>query len=452
MLYEHDGFRFDMGPSWYLMPDVFERFFEGLGVSVSEMYTLRRLVPAYKVFFPERSVSVSPDLTKNLELFDSLEPNGGAKLTEYLTHAKYLYDVALENFIYKTYKRLSDFFTFRLIKEAPRLQLFSSLDSFLRRRFSSEEARQLLSYNAVFLGSDPRRTPALYALMSHVDMGQGQGVYYPEGGLFSVVTALETLCKRFGATIHYNEPATKIELSSSGKAKAVITASRSIEADVVVSAADYHHTETTLLPEHARSYSAKYWSSRKLAPSALLIYLGVNGRVPNLEHHTLYFRKQWERHFDTIFVRPSWPDEPCYYVCAPSKTDPTVAPEGCENLFILVPVAAGLEDDDAIREQLAARTISHLEGLCGDKFSSRIRFKRIVSHRDFSSLFNSLGGSALGLAHTLLQTALFRPSMRSKRVENLFYTGHYTHPGIGVPMVLISSTLTAREINDAHPS
>jgi phytoene desaturase len=445
MSFEAEGFRFDMGPSWYLMPEVFERFFVSFGRSTSDFYHLHRLDPAYQVFFPDQPVKVHSDLEAGQELFESFEPGGGEQFRQYVAQAKYQYDVAMDGFLYNQYKRPTDFFTWRLLREAPRLGLFSSLDTVLKKRFSNPKARQLLSYTSVFLGADPRQTPALYSLMSHVDFGLG--VFYPMGGIIRVVDALHQLGGSIGVKYSFDTEVTGVTVRN-GLACGVQTNRGEMDCDVVISGADYHHTETALLAPEYRSYSDRYWAGRTMAPSALLMYLGVSGKVENLEHHNLFLDADWYGHFDSIFRTPSWPKRPSYYICAPSKTDPSVAPSGDENLFVLVPVAPGLRDTSEHREAMAKPVMEHLSALTGTKLSERIKFRRFFAHEDFSRLFSSFKGSALGLGHTLMQSALFRPRRRSKKISNLFYTGHYTHPGIGVPMTIISSTLTAEAVRD----
>lgn len=438
------GFHFDMGPSWYLMPEVFERFFAEFGKDINKEVTLKQLDPAYQVFLGDTRFSVPAGLHAAMKLFDSFEPQGGEKLKRYLDQARYQYRVAVDQFLYKEYRTVLDFFTPRLIREAPRLNLFRSVDSAVRRSFTSDEARKVLEYTMVFLGVDPRAAPAIYTLMSHVDLELG--VFYPMGGIYSVVEAMERLCREQRVEIRYNTPVEQI-IVERGLAKGVRCDNQRIDADVVISTADYAFTELKLLSEEHRTYSERYWKKRVYAPSGLLVYVGVEKRVPGLEHHNLYFERNWERHFDDIFRNPRWPETPSYYTCCPSITDPSVAPAGKENLFVFVPVAAGLQDSDDTREKMCHQTLSHLEGLLGTQFQSDISVKRIFSHRDFVSSYNAYQGTALGIAHTLLQTAIFRPSHRSKRVKNLFYGGQYTHPGIGVPMCLISSHILRGEVS-----
>ncbi len=442
--WQSDGYRFDMGPSWYLMPDVFETFFQDIGAKRSDYYELEQLDPYYKIYFGgSDTVTISSDLAATKKVFESLEPGGGEKLIRYLDQARYKYDVAMREFLYRDYNSIFDFLNRRLLTEGLKLHVFNSLDRFVGRYFSDRRAKQILEYAMVFLGTSPADAPALYSIMSHVDLNLG--VYYPSGGLAGVSRALGKLAEDSGVEVITGADVTSIDVDS-GYAKSVETTEGSYEADIIVSAADYAHTEMTLLPAEARSYGERYWSRRVVAPSMFIAFLGVSKKLPELEHHNLYFSENWNQHFDTIFKTPAWPVNPCYYLSCISKTDTDSAPSGAENLFLLVPVAPGLDDNDVIRERYLDHVLDHVEQTTGVSLRNDIEVKRIYSHRDFSSDYNSFQGTALGLAHTLGQTAVFRPSHRSKKVRNLYYTGQYTHPGIGVPMTLISSRVVADEI------
>lgn len=446
MVWEKDGFRFDMGPSWYLMPEIFEAFFESCGSSVEERLELRRLDPAYRIYYGRGEgapVDVPADLDAAYALFDGFEPEGGAKLQAYLERSAEQYRIAMEDFVDRPYRSVADFADRRLMVEGLRLGMFSNLDRYVSKRFDSDRAKKILEYSMVFLGGAPSNTPALYNIMSHVDLTLG--VWYPMGGMSAVVSAIEDIARESGATLRYGEPVREIVVRE-GRAAGVRTDEGLIEADQVVCGADYQHAETALLaPEH-RQYDDRYWNSRVVAPSAYLLYLGVRGRVESLDHHTLFLQPDWEQHFEQIFDRPVWPDRPSYYVCAPSKTDPGVAPEGMENLFVLVPIAPGLEDEPESRAALREIVLSDLEAQTGEPIRDRIVLERGYAHRDFIADHNAFQGTALGLAHTLRQTAAFRPRYRSAKVDGLYFTGQYVHPGIGVPMTLIASQIVAREL------
>jgi phytoene desaturase len=440
-VYERDGFKFDMGPSWYLMPDIFQRFFGLFGKSPSDYYQLRRLDPSYRIFFDADDwVDISADFAKNLDLFESLEPGAGNKLREYVRIAGKEYEAAVGEFLYKDYRSLLDFLNRKTMIEGRKLHVFENIDRYARRYFRSEKLRRILEYSMVFLGGSPSNTPAMYSLLSHVDFNLG--VWYPVGGMGSVVKALRDLAESCGAEFLFGCEAKKIEVRGR-QAVSVETDSGSLPADAVVVSADYPHSELDLLSPRHQTYGSRYWHRRVLAPSALLMYLGLNKPVPSLLHHSLSFQHDWVEHFNSIFDSPAWPEKPSYYMCCPSKSDDSIAPPGCENLVVLVPVAAGIEDDDTTREQFADRILGYLERLLGQPIRESIVSRTLFSQRDFRSVFNAYRGTALGLSHTLLQSAVFRPSHRSKKVSNLYYTGQYTHPGIGLPMALISAEIVA---------
>ena len=446
-----DGFVFDMGPTWYLMPEVFEHFFELFDKKISDYYELVELDPSYKVFFEGKgNVTLSRDREANKKVFDSFEPGGGEKLDRYLANSELKYSIAVNEFLYREFTSFFEFLNMRVLRDGLKLNIFRRLDSFMKKYFTSGEARKVLGFNTVFLGSSPYKTPALYSLMSHADLTQG--VFYPLGGIGSMVEALHKLGEEQGVTYRFGENATKIDISEGGTEGARTTGVRTdkefIPADIVLSSVDYHHTDTVLIDKTYANYPPKYWEKRVMAPSTFLIFLGLSKKVDNLIHHNFFFVDDWEGNFRMIFDERVWPEHPSYYVGVPSKTDSTLCPEGGETLFILVPVAPGLDDPDEFRERYAENILVHLEGLTGQDIRSHVTYKRIISHRDFIDGNNIYRGSSLGLAHTLFQTALLRPSHRSKKVSNLYYTGHYTQPGIGMPMQLIGSQLAAKRIKD----
>jgi len=446
-IWEKDGFRFDMGPSWYLMPEVFEHFFELFGQKRADYYDLKRLDPAYRVFFePGRGIDVSSDLGQAARLFESFEPGGAEKLRRYVRQSQYKYEVAMREFLYKNYTSVFDFLNRRMLIEGSRLNVFGSLDRMVGRRFKDRRAKQLLEYAMIFLGTSPQKAPGLYSIMSHVDLNLG--VFYPHGGLSAVSSALQKLAESQGVTIRSGEPVERIVVSG-GRARAVVTPRETLTADLIVANADYAHVETRLLDESGRSKQEGYWKKRVWAPSMFLLYLGLNRRMEAFTHHNLYFRDNWDLHFDTIFKRPGWPEKPCFYVSCISKSDDNAAPAGGENIFVLVPVAPGLEDTDEQRQSYADHLLSHVEEISGESIRSAIEVQRIYSQRDFIEDYNAYRGTALGLSHTLGQTAIFRPPLQSRRVENLFYTGQYTHPGVGVPMVLISAQVATDLIKES---
>lgn len=447
--FERDGFRFDTGPSWYLMLDVFERFFSMFGRSPAEFYSLQRLDPSYRIFFgAEDWVDISADFERNVELFEAIEPGAGSRLRQYVKVAAYQYEAAVGEFLYKDYRSVLDFFTRRTLLEGRKLHVFESIDRYARRFFGNERLRKILEYSMVFLGGSPSNTPAMYSLLSHVDFNLG--VWYPEGGIGKVAEALAELAECSGAKLMFGSEATKIDVRN-GAALAVETGGDSIPADVVLMSGDYPHCELELIDPAFRTYGESYWRRRVLAPSALLIYIGFSRPLPKLLHHSLSFQHDWVAHFEAIFKSPGWPEKPSYYMCCPTKTDSSLAPPNCENLVLLVPVAAGLDDSDDIRKPYVEAVIGELERLLGEPIRDSIISLTVFSQSDFAATFNAYRGTALGLSHTLMQTAVFRPSHRSKKVRNLYYTGQYTHPGIGLPMALISAEIAARIIEKEHP-
>jgi phytoene desaturase len=426
------------------MPEVFERFFSEFGKKVQDYYTLKRLDPNYRVFFSkDRVVDVGADIGRIRKLFDSMEEGGGKKLDDYLSSASYQYKIAMGQFIYKDYRSMFDFLNRKLVFEGTKLHIFESLDGYAKRFISNADLRKILEYTIVFLGGTPYDSPAMYALMSHVDFNGG--VYYPMNGMGELARAFHRLCTEQGVRFRFDEEVKKIDVED-GRVKGVTTTREKVRSEKVIANSDYPHTETRLIEERYRSYPEKYWSKRAIAPSAILMYLGFNKRIDSLLHHNLYLSGDWDQHFETIFKRPSWPENPSYYICCPSRTDPTVAPKDNENIFILIPVAAGLEDTEEVRQRYFEWVMSHMEGLTGERLREHLVVKRLFSHRDFSSYYNAYKGTALGLAHTLRQTAVFRPAMRSKKVKGLYYSGQYTHPGIGVPMVVIGSQILAKDV------
>ncbi len=439
MVWEKNGFRFDMGPSWYTMPDIVEKFFNEFGKSAKDYYEIKRLDPSYRVFFARDDIVDLPgSLEEIYELFDEIEEDGAKKLKKFLDQAKYQYEVSVESFLYKEYRSIWDMFNLKMLLEGSKLHVFDNMDSFAKRFFKNERARKLLQYTLVFLGGAPKKTPALYALMAYIDYQLG--IWYPMGGMTSMVKAIESLAKKHGASFSYNESVEKI-IVKNGKACGVLTNKKEYEADIVISNADYAHTEINLLEEKYQKYKKSYWEKRTIAPSAFLLYLGLDKQIPNLKHHNLFLHNDWVEHFNVIFDKPDWPDKPSYYINCSSKTDPSVAPEGKETFFLLVPIAAGIKDSPEIRKEYSDKILSDIEKLVDFPIREHIEVSRSVSIDDYKSLYNAYQGTALGLSHTLMQTAFFRPKHRSTKVENLFYTGQYTHPGIGMPVTLISSQI-----------
>jgi phytoene desaturase len=435
---EREGFRFDTGPSWYLMPDVFERFFGRFGRDPSEYYSLTRLDPNYRVFWKDGDRATVPaDRAGQRALFDSYQEGAGAELDSYLESAAEAYDVGMEEFVYEDRPRLRDWLDPSLFRAARGLKLLGSMDEHVSERFDHPKLRQLLEYTLVFLGGSPYNTPALYSLMSHVDFDLG--VYYPDGGMYSVIEGLADLARELGATVETDSPVRAIEPLPEGLF--VRTDREEYTVDRVVSNATPPYTEQELLPPGLGDRDPDYWDSKTYAPSAFLLYLGVEGSLESLEHHTLVLPTDWQGHFESIFGEPAWPEDPSYYVNVPSRTDPTVAPDGHESVVVLVPIAPGLDDGPERRASYRETVLEDIASYTGVDLRDRI----VVEETACVSEFAGMGypqGTALGLAHTLRQTGPFRPSHRSS-VDGLYYTGSFTTPGIGVPMTLISGEHTA---------
>lgn len=451
-VFEANGFRFDMGPSWYLMPDVFEHFFHLLEEDVHEYLDLQKLSPSYRIFFKDgesdkRIVDIFSDLEKDIQTVEQLEKGAGEKLKTYLAKAKTQYEIALNRFMYKNYSSLKDFFTREAMAEGRKLSVFQTMDRYVKKFFHSREMQQLMQYTLVFLGSSPYNTPALYSIMSHVDFAMG--VYYPQKGIYTIPEALARIAKKYGVEFRVNTPVKNI-VTNDGVAVGVETAlGEFLPADMVISNADIHHTETVLLEKKDQSFSRRYWNSRVLSPSAFIMYLGVEGKIPTLTHHNLIFSRDWQKNFAEIFDTPAWPTDPSLYVCAPSITDPTVAPVGKENLFVLVPIASRLSYTESDLDRYADAVLQTMETEMNiPDLRKRIIYKKYFCVKDFTERYNSFGGSALGLAHTLTQTAIFRPDTKSKKVKQLYYVGAGTNPGIGMPVCLISAELVYKRIID----
>lgn len=445
-VWRHDGFTFDMGPSWYWMPDVFEEYFARCGHQVSDFYQLTRLDPSYTVVFgPNDTLAVPARMSELRAMFEALEPGAAGQLDEFLRQAAYKYEVGMRDFVWKPSRSVTEFMSPKLLVDVLRLDILQSMSRHVRRFFRHEKLRKLLEFPVLFLGATPQDTPALYSLMNYADLALG--TWYPQRGMGQIVDAMVAVARENGVEIRCGEPVAAIEISEKGRAQTVRTAAGvSYQADVVVAGADYHHIEQQVLAPQWRTYSEAYWKRRTMAPSSLLFYLGVNRRVEKLTHHTLFFDEDFDQHAREIYTAPQWPDKPLFYVSAPSKTDSTVAPEGCENLFVLMPVAPDLADDDATRERYYDLLMTRLEAYCGHPIRPHVVVKRSYAHRDFVGDYNAFRGNAYGLANTLGQTALLKPALKSARVANLYFTGQLTVPGPGVPPSLISGELVAGEI------
>ena len=442
--FKEQGFLFDMGPSWYWMPEVFESFFQRFGKSTSDYYTLRRLDPSYRVFFPEKALDIPADLNAFKKMLEEMEPGSGAQLDKFLAEAKVKYDTGMGQFVWKPSLSIMEFANFQLLRESFRLQLFSNMKDHLRRFFKHPQILQLLEFPVLFLGAKPDKTPALYSMMNYADIQLG--TWYPDGGMYKIAEGMTKLALELGVSIYINAPVT--EIVSEGKNVVGVRVNGELVAcDAVVGAGDYHHIEENLLSEKDRSYSKEYWDKRVMSPSSLLFYVGVNKKVANLEHHNLFFDESFDKHAEEIYDRPQWPQKPLFYVCCPSKSDDQVAPEGSENLFILIPVAPGLTSTEADRKKYFDEVLQRIKEHTGEDISNHITYYRSFAHEEFEKEYHSFKGNAYGLANTLTQTAFLKPRLRSKKLSNLYYAGQLTVPGPGVPPSLISGQVAAEEVH-----
>ncbi len=443
-VFEAEGFTFDMGPSWYWMPDIFENYFATFGKKVSDYYDLVRLDPSYAVILEgNETINLPAGIEKLGDLFESMEAGSRAKFQEFMRQAAYKYDVGINNFVWKPSRSISEFLSVKLLYDVTRLDVFQSFSSHIRKFFQDEKILKIMEFPILFLGATPENTPAMYSLMNFAEMQNG--TWYPLGGMHQIVKGMVALAEEKGVKILLNKNVEKIDIQGD-KVNKVVTNEGDFTADVVVASADYHHVEDKLLGEKYRNYDEKYWDKRVMAPSSLLFYLGVNKRIPKLQHHNLFFDEDFKIHAHEIYTEPKWPSKPLFYASAPSKTDNNIAPEGCENLFLLIPVAPDLEDTDEIREKYYHIIMERLENYCGVSIRDSIIYKRSYAHADFKNDYNAFKGNAYGLANTLMQTALLKPTLKSKKVKNLYYTGQLTVPGPGVPPSLISGLVVAREV------
>jgi phytoene desaturase len=439
--FETQGFVFDMGPSWYWMPDVFEKFYQQFGYTTSDFYELKRLDPSYRVYWPDQTFTNVPAQMPKLEVwFESLEPGSARQLQAYK------YKVGMEDLVYKPSLSLTEFFDSRVLGGLFKMHLFSSFSNFIRKYFKHPKILSLLEFPVLFLGAMPNETPALYSLMNYADIQLG--TWYPMKGMHEFIKAFARIAQEQGVKIETSANVERIVIEND-KAIGTMVNGHLHKADIVISGADYAHTDQKLLKENA-NYSDKYWDKRTMAPSSLLFYVGVDKKLTNLEHHNLFFDESLEAHGKTIYKDPSWPAKPLFYMSVPSLTDPSVAPEGSENLFFLIPLAPDLEDDEATREHYFSLLLERLKVLTGNDIKDHIVYKRSFCVADFKSDYNAFKGNAYGLANTLLQTAILKPRMQHKKIKNLFYTGQLTVPGPGVPPSIVSGEVVAKYIIAKH--
>ncbi len=443
-VWEKDGFVFDMGPSWYWMPDVFEWYFKQFNHNVSDFYDLVRLNPSYRVVFSEEeSWDIPADLDEFKALLEQYEAGSGAKLDEFLAQAQYKYQVGIHDLVHKPSLSALEFVDTRLLGALFKMDVFQSFEKHVRRFFKHPKILQLMEFPVLFLGALPKNTPALYSLMNYADIQLG--TWYPMGGMHKIIAGMVRVAEEKGVKFHYNQPAQHIKIQGN-KAIGVLTPDLNLNADIVIGGADYHHIEHKLLPAHLQTYSEKYWQTRTFAPSCMIYYLGIDKKLTNLKHHNLFFDTDFGLHSREIYETPRFPTNPLFYVSCPSLTDKSVAPEGCENLFILIPIATDLPDSQAMRDHYYELVMNRLERVTGQEIRKHVIVKRDFAQADFVKDYNACRGNAYGLANTLMQTAILKPSLMSKKVKNLYFTGQLTVPGPGVPPSLISGQVVAQEI------
>jgi len=438
-----NGYVFDMGPSWYWMPDIFERFFNDFGHTTKDFYSLQLLDPAFDVVFGEQTRSIPHDFVELCKLFESIEKGSAQRLTAFMEEAQFKYEMGMQNLVYMPGLSVSEFADMELIKGAIRLQVFSSFSKHIRKFFTHPQLLALMEFPVLFLGAMPQDTPALYSLMNYA--GLKLGTWYPQGGFGKVIEAIEKVAEERGAKIEVSAPVEEI-LVKNGLATGLRVKGQNLSFDGIIAGADYHHVESRLLPTAYRNYDEKYWDKKTFAPSCLIYYLGIKKRLAHIRHHSLFFEEDLLLHSQEIYKTPQWPTKPLFYVCCPSQSDASVAPEGHENLFLLMPLAPGLPDSEEQREKYFAVMMDRLQKQLGEEIISHIDYKKSYCVQDFVADYHSYKGNAYGLANTLMQTALLKPKIRNKKIKNLFYTGQLTVPGPGVPPALISGKIAANQM------
>lgn len=439
---KREGFTFDMGPSWYWMPDVFERFFADFGKKTTDYYELIKLSPAYRVYYGiDDFITIADNLADIIFAFEAIEKGSGKLLNDFMAEAKSNYDIAIKDLVYRPGVSPLELITVETAMKVG--QFFSTISKDVRKKFKNERLIQILEFPVLFLGAKPSDTPSFYSFMNYADFGLG--TWHPKTGMFDVVRGMENLALELGVKFQTNSNIEKIIVENK-TAVAIQVNGEIIASDLILSGADYHHTETLLNQEH-RAYSEKYWDSKVFAPSSLLFYVGFNKKIENISHHALFFDVDFYQHAKDIYDEPQWPKEPLFYANFPSVTDKTAAPEGMESGFFLVPLAPGINDTESLREEYFEKIIDRFETLTQQSVKNNIIFKQSFCKNDFVSEYNSYKGNAYGMANTLMQTAFLRPKLKSKKVKNLYFTGQLTVPGPGVPPALISGKLVSELIN-----
>lgn len=440
-----NGYTFDMGPSWYWMPDIINDFFRDFGHEAANFYDLIPLNPQFEMIFSDGNISLPENYEEMKVLFESIEKGAGKKLDAFMEAARYKYYVGMKEFVNKPCHNWLEFVSIKIAKSALKLDLLSNFRDYVGKYFSNLKLKTLMEFPVIFLGASPKNIPALYSLMNYG--GYLLGTWYPMGGFYELVKAMKAIAEAQGANFHFNHNVEKLN-TENGKVRSLTINGKECAFDVVIASSDYHHTET-LLEERYRNYSESYWENRTFAPSCLIYYLGFKEPIPRLKHHTLFFENDFDTHIHAIYTAKQWPEKPLFYVCCSSKTDASVAPENHENIFLLMPLATGIKDDENIKEKYLNEMLQRLEKYTGSTdLQSKIDYKKSYCASDFINDYNAYQGNAYGLANTLKQTAVWKPSIKNKQLSNLYYTGQLTVPGPGVPPSIISGKIVATEVNN----
>ncbi len=442
-VWESEGFKFDMGPSWYWMPDVFEKYFALFDKKPSDYYQLKRLDPGYRIYYgKDDMLDVPADIQQLETLFDNIEPGSSKNLRKFLSQAEYKYRVGMGEYVQRPSHSITEFIDLNLILKSFGIQLLTSMSKHVRKYFKNPKLIKLLEFPVLFLGATPQNTPAMYSMMNYADLVLG--TWYPDGGMNEIVQGMVKLAEQYRVDIRLNTEVIAIH-TSGDTVVSVATTKGAVEADFIIAGADYEHVDQQLVDAPHRNYTERYWETRTMSPSSLLFYVGINKPLPGIQHHNLFFDEDFELHAREIYTEPKWPTKPLFYVCCTSKTDSHAAPAGCENLFFLVPLAPGLKDSEQLREEYFNKIVDRFERITGESIRNRIVVKRSYAMDDFKADYHSYKGNAYGLANTLAQTAFFKPAMRAKKIKNMLYTGQLTVPGPGVPPALISGQIAAHE-------
>jgi phytoene desaturase len=440
-----EGYVFDMGPSWYWMPDIIEQFFEDFNYKSSDFFELVSLNPQFDIIFSDGKMAIPENYDELKNLFEETELGAGKRLDQFMQSARFKYEVGMRDFVNKPCYHWTEFVSPKIAKSALKLDLLSNFRSYVNRYFTHPKLKALMEFPVIFLGASPKNIPALYSMMNYG--GYVLGTKYPVGGFFQLVLAMKKVAEDQGVVFHFDHTVERINVKNNHVHSLSINGEYH-EFDAVIASADYHHSENLLADGSLKNYDEAYWQRKTFAPSCLIYYLGIKERIPNLNHHTLFFEPDLDAHIDSIYGKKRWAEDPLFYCCCPSKTDASVAPDGCENVFLLMPVATAIEDDECIREKYLSVMLARIEKQTGIKdLVNKIEYRRSYCVSDFISDYHAYGGNAYGLANTLSQTAVLKPKIRNKKISNLFYTGQLTVPGPGVPPSIISGKIVAKEVN-----